>query len=131
MVAANDDSRAPFAIESFNADGTSHFVLRGEVDVAVRDVLRNAVGEAVTNGRHVVLDLTEVTFFDCTGIGVIARAVHDGHEVTVLNPQRAVRLALEISGIDNLIRIVDTVDDRQPREPRQVGMRRPEQATGP
>jgi anti-anti-sigma factor len=107
MATVNDDSPAPFAIDIFNADGTARFVLRGEVDLAVRDVLGSAVAEAVADGKRVVLDLTAVSLFDCTGIGVIAQAVSGGCEVTVLNPERPVHQALDISGIDSLIRIVD------------------------
>src|SRR5207248_1310074 len=56
-------------------DGVSIVALRGPVDVAsslaLRELLAGAVGQA---GARVLLDLSEVTLIDSSGIGVIVGA---------------------------------------------------------
>ncbi|MEY2448144.1 MAG: anti-sigma factor antagonist [Acidimicrobiaceae bacterium] len=100
---ASDDG--VFSVHAVAVDGTTHIVLRGEVDLAARDALTEAFDAAADSGRRVVVDATAVSFLDSSAIGCLARAVRDGATVCVVNPQPAVRRALEISGIDKAIDI--------------------------
>ena len=49
--------------------------LRGEVDIAVEDALREVIDDAVEcAGRAVVIDLTDVAFLDSTGVQALLAA---------------------------------------------------------
>ena len=105
---------AEFSIETINVDGQTCLVLRGEIDLTVRDPLARALAKVAAAGHRIVLDMAEVSFLDSTGIGVLARTAADGADISIVNPQRAVCRALDVSGIDHLIHIVggDTNHER-------------------
>ncbi|GAA2276158.1 MULTISPECIES: STAS domain-containing protein [Kitasatospora] len=46
----------------------------GEIDVATAPRLRQRLAAALEAHREVVLDLSEVTFMDCSGLGVLVQA---------------------------------------------------------
>lgn len=79
-------------------------VLWGEIDLAVREELCAVLtGVMATTPAATDLDLHEVTFLDCSGIGVFIRAYTDahgrGHPLTVSRPQGIVRRTLELTGV--------------------------------
>jgi anti-sigma B factor antagonist len=104
-----------YRVETAREDGYVRIVLAGEIDLAARDALDRAIDTAVEH-RTVVIDVTEVSFFDSTGIGGIARALREGLAVSVLNPQPTVRRALEVSGIDAHIHIAGGDDHPSPAD---------------
>ncbi|MEV8100738.1 STAS domain-containing protein [Kitasatospora sp. NPDC085879] len=59
-----------------NAQGNEPLVVRarGEIDLHTAPSLRRALSAALESHRAVVLDLSEVTFMDCAGLGVLVRA---------------------------------------------------------
>ncbi|MET0416215.1 MAG: STAS domain-containing protein [Actinoplanes sp.] len=67
---------------------TVHLI--GELDLAARDLLTAALGEAVRPGHDLVVDCTELRFIDASGISVLLRAawlIGDGHlRLTHLRP---------------------------------------------
>ena len=108
MISAEPMDGAPnFSSEIVCVDGERRLILRGEIDLAVRGPLTRAINEIMAAGSRVVVDMRDVSFLDSTGIGALARAVSEGCEVLVLNPHAAVRRALEVSGVDGIIQIVD------------------------
>jgi anti-sigma B factor antagonist len=114
LISADPIDGVPdFSSEMVSVDGEARLILRGEIDLAVREPLERALDEIVAAGGRVVLDMREVSFLDSTGIGALARAVSEGSVVLVLNPQPAVRRALEVSGIDSLIQIVGGDEPRK------------------
>jgi len=61
-----------------HADDTERVVVAvwGEVDLASRDRLQSAIVTAIGEagpGHNVIVDLSETTFLDSTGIGVLVR----------------------------------------------------------
>jgi anti-sigma B factor antagonist len=83
----------------------------GEVDLAVAPELRETILEAMTqdHARRLAIDLSQVTFFDSSGISVLIMALklmreRDGHLVLVGVSERE-RLILEITGLSKLIDI--------------------------
>jgi len=106
--------RPAFSITTVNVDGQARLILTGEIDLAAREPLRTAIENAVEADRRLVIDLNQVSFIDSSGIGALARAVIEGCDVSVLQPQPAVRRVLEVSGIDRHIRLVgrDDSDER-------------------
>lgn len=86
-------------------------VLDGELDIARRDDLEQAVSTAAAAAGDVVLDLRAVTFLDSSGLGAIARITGATEtrsaRVTVVGASRRVRHVLELAGIDRLVDLVD------------------------
>jgi anti-anti-sigma factor len=100
-----DPTADGFRITSVRLDGEARIVFAGEIDLAARAAVEDAVDAAVDHGR-VVVDLTDVTFLDSTGLAAIARAIRKQASVSVVNPNPAVRQTLRTSGIDQYIQIV-------------------------
>jgi anti-anti-sigma factor len=79
-------------------------VLSGEIDLSVREELRSVLAGVVTAFPGATdVDLHEVTFLDCSGIGEFIRAYIEahgrGHTLTVSRPRGNVRRILELSDV--------------------------------
>jgi anti-anti-sigma factor len=59
-------------------DGTVIIDLRGELDIAVNESLRNLLTDIITTRRppRMVVDMRHVVFVDSTGIGALVAAYH-------------------------------------------------------
>jgi anti-anti-sigma factor len=89
-----------------SADGVA---LRGEIDLAATDELRRRFEAVVTPGRHLVVDLSGVSFMDSSGIEALCvarrRALREGGSVSLRGPNPVVLRTLEITGVDALFEI--------------------------
>jgi anti-anti-sigma factor len=96
--------------ERTDVDGVRTLLLRGEVDLAVRDEFRDQLERLVGEAHSLVcVDLSETTFFDSSALGVLVagrkHADGMGVPITLRSPQGTVRLVLEISGVDEYFEI--------------------------
>ena len=87
---------------SYDIDGARIFALRGELDASTCGGLaERLVGPP---GSLVVIDLSQLTFMDSSGLGAIhtARrvAIKDGGNLVVSRPSPIVLRVLEITGLD-------------------------------
>ena len=86
-------------------------IVCGEIDVATKEPLRDALTAALTRGTNLEADLSAVTFMDASGIGVLIAAQLDaaasGGSLTLRNPSRAVRLLTGILGLDKILPAVE------------------------
>ncbi|HEX5189408.1 MAG TPA: STAS domain-containing protein [Streptosporangiaceae bacterium] len=92
--------------------GEKHVVVRltGDLDVSNRDQLREVLDAMLeSKPRHVIVDLSELTFADCAGLSVLIAVrgwlAERGHVLTVTAPQPIVRRLLMITGMDALFRL--------------------------
>lgn len=95
---------------------TCVIVLRGEVDLFTAHDLRRAGSEALDAGaRRIVVDLTEVSFLDSTGLGAligIAKRVRPaGGEVAIVNVDETITGTFSITGVDEMIAVRPTRDE--------------------
>jgi anti-sigma B factor antagonist len=84
----------------------------GELDLATVDVLREQVEELIAAGfKRLVLDLSELTFFDSTGIHLVLELVQgsrsDGWQIAVVDGTAPVRRAFEVTGLRGVIPFVE------------------------
>ncbi|MCU1360234.1 MAG: anti-sigma-factor antagonist [Ilumatobacteraceae bacterium] len=103
----------PAVFEAFNAqhEGSAIVTVRGEIDLPSMEMFAASVDEAIAASSHVVLDMSEVTFLDSTGLRVIVAAVlrvSEGGSLTVRDASPAVTRVLQLSGIDSVV----TMDPR-------------------
>jgi anti-anti-sigma factor len=76
--------------------------LSGEIDISTADQLRHALEEALALGSEVVVDMSEVTFIDAGGLGVLLRAAQSLNGNGPLTLQNGARVAwmLDLVGMD-------------------------------
>jgi anti-sigma B factor antagonist len=88
----------------------------GEIDMATVGTLRACLNDLDGSYTRVVIDLTDVTFMDSSGLGLIAGTAQrfgpEGREVIITNPCGHVQRLLEVSGLDHIVRVLD-----QPSQP--------------
>jgi anti-sigma B factor antagonist len=90
--------------------------LGGEVDLytapELKQELHRLVGEGAT---RIVIDMSETTFIDSTTLGVLLSVVKrvrpEGGAVVLVCPDRNVRRIFEITLLDRVFSIVDTLDE--------------------
>lgn len=98
---------------SFRRDGAVHSIRpSGELDLATADVLQAALESAEsTDARSIVLDLTDVTFMDSTGVRLVlnaeARSRADANRLSVRRARPVVQRVFEICGVEALLPFVD------------------------
>jgi anti-anti-sigma factor len=94
-----------FSLTRHQSDNVVTLILVGEVDMGAAGALNSAIHDALyPPGRvAVVVDLARVMFLDCAGIGALVAgrntAVRQGSRYPVVNPQRQVRRAMELTGV--------------------------------
>ena len=98
-----------FSWEVERQAGTTVVFLRGELDLASAEAALDVLIDALSDG-DLVIDASELSFIDSSGIRSILEAYREAHEgagggrrVTVRAPSAQVRRVLELTGIDNLI----------------------------
>ena len=98
-------------------DGPGRFVvtLAGELDLAAADGFWAELEPLIEPAGMVVLDGTELSFLDSSGLRVLllanTRAKELGASLRLVAPHRAVRRTLELTGADDLVTTFPTVDD--------------------
>lgn len=109
---------------SHRQTGAAHVVeVVGEIDAGTAPELRRELAaESVdtTTAELVVVDLSEVGFIDSAGLTILAglhrRSRQRGVSVKVVTKQYAVRRALNITGLDELIPVVADLTEALPAE---------------
>ncbi len=113
---------APFRVEVEDLDGgIRSFNLRGELDHATAPELRRPLEAALEGGtRSLLIDLSDCSFIDSTGLSVIVHAhsrLVDGDanggdgQLEICCPDAQVRRLLEITGIDRALGLHQTRDE--------------------
>jgi anti-sigma B factor antagonist len=91
--------------------------LRGEHDLSTEPSLGDALKQAFGGGSKVVVDLSQAEFIDSTVLRALAYGQqeaeeHAEHEIAIVAPSGAfARRLLQLTGIDNLIRVFETRAD--------------------
>jgi anti-sigma B factor antagonist len=106
-----------FAITEQPIDAERHVLaVRGEIDLYSAPRLRQVIAESIEAGRNrIVLDLTETSFLDTTGLGVLIGAVkrlrpcHGA--LAIVNCDASIAKTFEITGLDQIFTILPTRDE--------------------
>jgi anti-sigma B factor antagonist len=103
-----------FGLVDEAVDDTTHVVsLRGEIDAATAPRLGSRLlGLADEGKRGVVVDLTDVTFMDSTGIGVLLNAVTHFEarhaELVLVCSSDMILRPFQLTGVADLLNIVES-----------------------
>ena len=106
-------------IQIFTAQHGSIVVaqLQGELDDHTSDAVRTALDQALDTHQAVrlVIDLSELTFMDSSGLGVILgrfrKLKKKGGLMAVSGVSKSVKRLFEISGVHKIMSIYETCDD--------------------
>jgi anti-sigma B factor antagonist len=90
--------------------------LEGEIDLHVSPgVAQSLAGVAAKRPAHIVVDLTEVTFVDSSGLAVLIHGMQDvqgyGGKFAIVGLQENIRPIFEIARLDQVFQIFPTVED--------------------
>jgi anti-sigma B factor antagonist len=99
-------------VESAERDGLVHVSLRGELDLStvgkVDDELQSVEG---SSPNVVLLDLSDLTFLDSTGLRCVVRADERareaGRRLVVVKGPEAVQRVFEITRLEDRLELVD------------------------
>ena len=91
-------------------EGVDHVVhVRGDIDAATAPLLEDELEPLFSTTRHVVLDISHVSFIDSPGVAVIIRAVYElrqrGQRMTVRGPAPMTQRVFETLGLTRLVTI--------------------------
>lgn len=101
---------------SRHADDVAVVTLEGEVDLYTAPEFREVLLQGIDEGaRHVIVDLSSVTFVDSTALGVLVGGgqrlrLHDGSLLIVCGLD-GIRRILEIAGLAGVFAIHPTLDE--------------------
>jgi len=103
-----------FGVSIVHVDGHSNVRVTGDIDLATVAELGKRLTLVIAAGTgDVDLDLSDVTFFDCSGLAVLLAARQElqgkKHRLMVRNPSKPVLRLLELSGLLDVM-----MDARQP-----------------
>jgi anti-sigma B factor antagonist len=92
--------------------GATVLAVSGELDLATISLLKDAVTEHLKQATHVVLDLSEMTFCDSTGLGAFVglhrQAATNGAKISLAAPRRRIDDLLQLSGINQVVAVYPT-----------------------
>jgi len=98
-----DDAGTPLAVAVDDRDGVFVVHADGEVDLSTAPLLDGALDAGLASGRRtVVVDLRQVSFIDCTGIGLLTQARCRAHRQGVRLHIRAGRAAARTAALLDL-----------------------------
>ncbi len=91
------------------------FELKGEVDLYSAPTLKQAVYDAIDNGRtKLVLDLDALEFMDSTGLGILVASLKrlstEGGQLKLVCTRDSILKLFEITGLDKVFDIYETVE---------------------
>ena len=110
------DEAVDFAVTgSSHRSGVHILAVRGEIDISTAPKVKLAAREAVFAGSdRVVLDLSNTTFLDSTGLGVIialARLLRPDGDIAIVNSDPGIAKTFEITGLAEIFTVCATRDE--------------------
>jgi anti-sigma B factor antagonist len=106
---AGDDAALLTVEVTEEAPGTFVAYVRGEIDMATCERLRDAIEPHLGPGQRIVMDLSGVSFMDSSCLNILLHArttlTADGGSLILRNPSKAARLLLSLTGISELFDI--------------------------
>src|SRR5215470_8877694 len=103
-----------FAIRTEDLHDTIIMHVHGEVDLAVAPMLQDALRSAIQSGRHVVVNLAEVTYFDLSGFRVLVEAkdaLGERQALAVSGSTPLVHKVIDIMQLGTLLPVAHTLPE--------------------
>lgn len=104
-----------FALATRETDGYAVIAATGELDVYTAPLLEEALGSCIDARQYrLVVDLSEVSFLDSTGLGLLIKALkwtreHSGVLRIVVSSER-IHKVFRVTGLDTVLQIYPSLD---------------------
>jgi anti-sigma B factor antagonist len=107
---------AYFHVADSGSSGVPVLTVGGEIDVATSPELHERLSTLIEFGPPlVVVDLTDVSFIDSTGLGVLVGAVKDvragGGDLRLVVTRPQILKLLELTGLDTVFSVTSSPND--------------------
>ena len=99
-----------FAVVVERSDDRVVAHVSGELDMATAGSLDEALA-AAPPVEHVVIDLSECTFLDSTGVRSISNAVRRTPRVSIVTADPGLLRTLEITALDSIVAVHPSLDE--------------------
>jgi anti-sigma B factor antagonist len=97
------EADSEFRVVVCEVDGRSMVRVNGDVDAASSPTLRDALMALLAVGeREINVDLTDVSFIDSTGLGVVIDLLRAGAVITIVGASPHARRLIDLTGITTL-----------------------------
>ncbi len=105
-----------FEVTDSERPGVAVLDVRGEIDVATSPELQEILVELIGRGPELlIVNLTDVSFIDSTGLGVLVGAVRDvragGGDLRLVVTEPHIMKLLELTGLDEVFSVVSNASD--------------------
>lgn len=91
-------------------DGFEILTVRGEVDMASAPQLQAALEKAREGGKTLVVDMTQVGFLGSAGLSALLIVSKSAPDQLRVVASREVARPIELTGLDKLLAVYDTLD---------------------
>jgi anti-sigma B factor antagonist len=124
-----------FSVSKRTVAGWEVISVYGELDALTAPELTDAIDALDGSALQVVVDLSELSFIDSSGLHTLMRARPGGRPISVVCPNGNISRLLEIVKADRMLRVYKQLDDlitehadgHPPRFPRRLrGIRTPQ-----
>jgi anti-anti-sigma factor len=111
---------AELTVQSTSAEDTTLLTLSGELDIAAKEPLGDAVSAALEDHPpSLVIDLTPTTFVDSTGLSYLLAARRRADDAQTRLAIRAppgseARVVIDLAGVGSLLNLEDPAPRSQP-----------------
>jgi len=109
------DSPGSAWYQADQVDGCAVVRAGGEIDASTVGALDGAITDAASRSPHVVIDLTQVTFVDSSGLGALIvgrqNARERGGSMSLVAPPPAVRRLLGSTHLNDVFAIYDSMGE--------------------
>src|SRR5947209_10768497 len=96
-------------------DGRRLIAVRGELDLFTAPELRTKINDTIDEGaRELIVDLSDTTFLDSTGLGVLIAALKRmrscSGELVIVDSTSNLSKTFRVAGVDQIMTIVSSYD---------------------
>ncbi|MFA5197559.1 MAG: STAS domain-containing protein [Patescibacteria group bacterium] len=108
----------PFNLARVDNGELTHILLVGEIDIYAAPTFKWLIVDAIQDGqRQIIIDYSEVTFFDSTSFGILVSSLkrlraHDGRMALVINSGYLLN-TFAILGFDKMFDIYSTIKEAE------------------
>jgi anti-sigma B factor antagonist len=89
------------------ASANGHFYLRGEIDAASAPAVQAALNDALADDMDLLVDCTDLTFIDSSGIAVLVRTQQmlaaRGHRLRIVKARATIERLFQVTGLTDLL----------------------------
>jgi anti-sigma B factor antagonist len=90
-----------------DVEGVVTFRISGQFDISTEQIVRDRLRPAITAATaKLILDVSELTFMDSSGLAVLLVTAHEVPAIELRNPSEVIRRLITIAGLGETLPVV-------------------------